>query len=447
MKDRKASFAVDGFGRGIADIAPAEAGAWSLAIAPLLAVPLSAHPVEQMPPIRGEGTAVLPGERLTDNPAEAGHAPLAPVAGTIGKVRDVWLTNGHRVPAVELVPNPNPATQVAASNPENPLPEGFASTDRGLWIDRLRQAGVWADRITSPDLIAQLHQSLRRPIDTVICNLLDNDRELLLNEVLTRESTADLVMGATLLARISGASRLWAAAPTGPTRTFNALAAIGKRFGVRVSFLANEYPLADPTILLYRMLNRRLRPRRLPTEQGVLLFDAPAAIAAGQCARQQPMLNVPIAIHDHIHTRSHFVRVPVGTPLNWALDQLQCISNGDAGEVRAGALLRDHRINVDSVIAGGELTIHVFQQSRYVIPDPCIRCSWCVEGCPTRIHPAGLLEAAQKNDVALAERYGIEACIECGVCSYMCPSHLPLLAGIRQISAVRHAETVKGDAS
>jgi electron transport complex protein RnfC len=50
-----------------------------------------------------------------------------------------------------------------------------------------------------------------------------------------------------------------------------------------------------------------------------------------------------------------------------------------------------------------------------------------------RIHPAGLLEAAQDNDPDLAESYGLHACIECGICSYVCPSRLPLLPAIREL--------------
>jgi electron transport complex protein RnfC len=56
-----------------------------------------------------------------------------------------------------------------------------------------------------------------------------------------------------------------------------------------------------------------------------------------------------------------------------------------------------------------------------------------VEGCPTRINPAGLLEAAQRRNLDLADHYGLDSCIECGICTYVCPSHLPLLEGIRQL--------------
>ena len=77
-----------------------------------------------------------------------------------------------------------------------------------------------------------------------------------------------------------------------------------------------------------------------------------------------------------------------------------------------------------------------------VIPDPCVRCNWCAEACPTRLRPAGVLEAAQYEDVALAERHGVDACIECGICSYVCPSHLPLLDGVRRIRALRGSGVV-----
>ena len=37
----------------------------------------------------------------------------------------------------------------------------------------------------------------------------------------------------------------------------------------------------------------------------------------------------------------------------------------------------------------------------------------------------------QQDDPELARHYGIDDCIDCGICSYVCPSHLPLLTAIR----------------
>jgi Na+-translocating ferredoxin:NAD+ oxidoreductase RnfC subunit len=102
--------------------------------------------------------------------------------------------------------------------------------------------------------------------------------------------------------------------------------------------------------------------------------------------------------------------------------------------------LRDVRLTPEAVVSGrGEISIDAGLISAAINPDPCIRSGWCVENCPVRIHPAGLLEAAQDDDHVLAEHHGLHACIECGICSYVCPSRLPLLESIRYLRASRAA--------
>jgi electron transport complex protein RnfC len=200
-----------------------------------------------------------------------------------------------------------------------------------------------------------------------------------------------------------------------------------------------DYPQADPTMLIYTLLRRRLRPGRLPVEQGVFVLDAVSAIAVGRTAtREQPMLQMPVAVRDHLRNKSHLMVVPVGTSIGHLLESLELPAGGVA--VLRGDALRDQPVSLDAVIAGGELTLHVLGAKAAVVSDPCIRCGWCAQTCPTSVHPAGLLEAAQRDDLELADSYGLGACIECGICSYICPSHLPLLQGIRVLKRSGRSE-------
>jgi ferredoxin len=217
---------------------------------------------------------------------------------------------------------------------------------------------------------------------------------------------------------------------------------------------------------LYSLLGRRLRPGRLPAEQGALVLDAAAAVAVGALAdrmsgslggvgktiapsqeqgreqRRAPrdftssFLRVPVAVRDHGKEDSYFLTVPVGMTVGDLLDRLG-LYVGQPMIVRGGDLLRDHVLPTDAIIAGSELTLHVVPSQPAVNPSPCVRCGWCYEACPTRVQPAVALEAAQIDSQSLARKAGIEACIECGICSYVCPSELPLLAGIRHIRS-RH---------
>jgi electron transport complex protein RnfC len=211
--------------------------------------------------------------------------------------------------------------------------------------------------------------------------------------------------------------------------------------------LENDYPQADPTLLLYTLLGRRLRPGRLPVEQGVLMLDAAAAIAIGAAAlADEAMQRVPMVLRDHDRGESFFLTVPVGCTVGSVLSilrpQLQAGADTSGFLLRAGDVLRDDQVTLDAVLGTSELVVHLSTTPPAVNPQPCIRCGWCYESCPTRVQPADVLEAAQRDDRELAERAGLESCIECGICAYVCPSKLPLLAGIRTIRKRRSSPTV-----
>lgn len=61
----------------------------------------------------------------------------------------------------------------------------------------------------------------------------------------------------------------------------------------------------------------------------------------------------------------------------------------------------------------------------------CIRCSRCVAACPMGLEPYLLMTLSEKHIFDRAEENRIMDCIECGSCSYTCPSNRQLLDYIR----------------
>jgi electron transport complex protein RnfC len=417
-----------------------------------LYVPLGPKKLMAPPAAKAVWTAVRKGDPLTDTPPENFATPLAPADGRIVGVETVELVDGREVPAVVLETTPP-----EAPDPDEPLHRSGSGgggatltadlfgeinpSERGGWIEALRGAGVWADRWTSPDLLGQLHHSLRRPIDTVLCSVLDTDRALPLQSLLADASGAELAAGVDLVAKAVGATRAWVMVDEASPEVFQeGLRQNLDRVGARLVPLRNDYPQANPTLLLYVVLGRRLPPGHLPTETGTLVLDAAAAVSVGRFVQsREAMLTVPVAISAPGAGRVHYLGAPVGTQVS---ELLAHVRMPDASLVLyGGPPPRDVRVKRDAVVAGTELSIYAVQPGRDTNPDPCIRCGWCVEGCPVHIHPAALLEAVQLDDMDLADDAGLHACIDCGVCSYICPSRLPLLGGIRVLRK-RWAETM-----
>lgn len=420
---------------------PAQAPPWHLLEVPTrLQIPLVAKAATGRIAHRPAGTIVSKGENLCDVGFAGSPAALAPTSGRIIGSSQVQLLNGSIVPAVDVEADfedrshageSHDVQHAQAQHEQIEEVQTAGPANLAQWIDRLGNAGVWAERPASPDLLAQLHRALRQPIDTILCNLLDDEPAMRLNGVLAARSGPLLLAGISLLARLTEARQVSLVIEAGsPGKWWLPLRRLARKARFDVVPILNDYPQGNPTLLLHAMLKRRLKPGRSPGDQRVFMLDAAAAIAIGRCAsRGQSMLRVPLALRDHTRRRTHFLIAPVGISLREVLKQ--CDIPADGMTLRRGALLQQNDVSIDAIIAGGELTVHVMPHQVAALPDPCIRCAWCVESCPTRVQPAGLLEAAQRGDLELARQYGLDSCIECGVCSYVCPSHLPLLQAIR----------------
>jgi electron transport complex protein RnfC len=366
-------------------------------------------------------TAVRAGEPVVRMPVEVGGVPIAPVAGKLGAVVSV---GSLRQPAVELIPDE--PTEPVAGDP-------WSGAGLGRLLDLLRDAGVQANRHGSPDFISQLEQALRHPVDIVLCNALDPDPPLRVNAVALAHHAVEIAEAARVLSDQCGAGRCAIVYDqSSPAPWVNAIRREARTRRIETIGIVNDYPQYDPSLLLAHALGRRLRPGRLPIEQGVLLADALLMSDAGAAILHGRHVCTTLAgIFDHPHQEIHYARAPIG--MKWAdlLGQLRIWARDV--DLHAGAILRDLNRTADDVVDSGEVVLHLSGAGEAVAPLPCIRCSWCSQGCPVRIEPAGLLEAAQQKDHALAERYGLESCIECGICSYVCPSRLPLLTGLRTL--------------
>jgi len=247
----------------------------------VLRVPVGARSPVPAPVGVAVGEVVAKGQLLADAKVEGGAAALAPTSGRITGVTDVTLTNGQVVPAVEVEADfqgralPVERDGSAGGRGEGPdaldSVEKFTTDDLGRWIDRLRSAGVWADRLHSPDLLGQLHQALLRPIDTIICNLVDHDPMLRLQATMAGRFGPVLIEGVALMARLTGARNVWIAVEAGGSpKWWNPLRRELKRASIDVVQVLADYPQADPTLLIYTLLRRKLRPGRLPTDKGCL---------------------------------------------------------------------------------------------------------------------------------------------------------------------------------
>jgi len=285
------------------------------------------------------------------------------------------------------------------------------------------ESAVRVDRHNSPDLVTQIEQAQTTSIDAVICSALDDEPRLRLNAAVLARRPDDVLKGMREVMKRSRATRGCIVIESdAPPHWQRPLRSLLKGDEIEIVELPNHYPQADPIMLLFALLDRRLRPGQSPVEAGVVLLDAAAAATLAAPAF------LPVGVLRHRTQTASYFDIPPGTPLQSVLkaagDDLRC-------PIFAGDWRRQRQASSGFLIGGGELTFHAGIPGDLPNPQPCVRCGWCMDVCPTGVSPALVLEAAQRNDKPMALRGGRAACIECGLCDLVCPANLPLLQGIR----------------
>ena len=391
------------------------------------------------PPRRGHAR---PGDVLLGIGGTSGGAVTA-LAGQVGEPAVRIDTNGRQRVAVPVAVDDDPGSLEALP----PYSLDVSPTDLPGWIARLELAACRADRPASPNLSAQLRSAARQPVETLLCHMLDPDPLLKVQDQWGLRHAEDLLTGLHLLKRLAGARQVLLVIDARQQRRIERRLrrAISTLQDVPIPTLrpvANTYPQSDPTLLAQTILNRRLAPDDLPTQAGMILLDAVAAVGVGEVARGSACIRrEPVVLRDHRRDLAVLCSAWRGARLSDVLMYAGMLHHdpdrvdprhppSSEPVVRAGDYLRENVIPTNCVIGGGELAFHVEARTGGVNPDPCIRCGWCLEICPTGVHPAGTLEAAGVSSDTerrrLAERFGAAACIGCGLCDFVCPSRLPL---------------------
>jgi ferredoxin len=65
--------------------------------------------------------------------------------------------------------------------------------------------------------------------------------------------------------------------------------------------------------------------------------------------------------------------------------------------------------------------------------NPCQKCLHCTSICPVGLFPYMLSAISEKGSLKDAVQLKLKECIECGLCSYACPSDIPLMHNILKL--------------
>ncbi|MCG3179710.1 MAG: Electron transport complex subunit RnfC [Phycisphaerae bacterium] len=408
---------------------------------PWLFVPMLQHAGTAAEAIVGPGQAVLAGQKI-GQPADGDSAAVhSPVSGTVRAVEEIRLPDGTRAAAAVIE---NDCEHRPADGINVPCEPAEVTVTN--FTERFADWGLVQMQANGMPLHRRLQIAREHNVRTVVVNAMESEPYLTADHRLTVEQTLLVALGLTHICRLVGAEAGIVAVdqrrPDEAALLDKLLADHAEEHGLMLeaAMVDNRYPQGHELMLLKTLFDEEVEVRlsdgagELASDRAGVCVLAVGTVAAAADAMlfNRPLTHRVVTVSgEAVGAPGNFL-VPVGMRFSDVLDCCDVSPTIDRLIV-GGPMTGIAQADDQSVFTKQTAGLVLFSAAMVHQPGPCIRCGWCVEDCPVQINPALLAGLAESGRWHRGFAHHAETCIECNICSYVCPSRLPLLEHIRKL--------------
>lgn len=403
-----------------------------LPFSPKLIVPLSQHFGKPAKCIVRKGQEVVRGEVIAQSDGFMSVPIHAPASGTVKEIELYPTARGPKTPSIVIETWAGASQrlgQTEANNIARMTTEELIKAVQNTGMVGLGGAGFPTHvKLSVPEEYA---------IDTLVVNGCECEPYLTTDHRLMLEYPQQLLQGITMLMKALGAKQ----AVIGiEDNKMDAIKAIKEELSgfeaIRVEAVKTHYPQGSEKLLIKVLLGREVPSGGFPYQVGVVVQNIATLRQLGVLLpNNQGLIERVITVTGPGVNKPGNYLVPLGTPIRFLLDYVGFSGNAKhliLGGPMMGSTVSSLDVPITKPVSGllvlNEQSIEKDDGEIY----PCIKCARCVEACPMFLNPSMLGQLAAKREYeSMQDNYNLMDCFECGCCSYVCPSNIPLVQYFR----------------
>ncbi len=399
--------------------------------APYLVLFLSQHLGRPSKPLVRAGQEVRRGEKIADADGFVSVPMHAPASGIVKAVTQAMNFDGKMADAIILIPHPGSAQELE----EDSSAAATRLTPKQI-VAGIQEMGMVGLGGAAFPTHVKLTPPKGRKVDTLIINGCECEPYLTSDHRVMIERAGKVVLGAKLLARALGVKRTVIAVESNKPDAIERLRdEVRGESALEIAALETKYPQGAEKMLTQALLGREIPSGGLPADIGTMISNVATAAEIGDLLpRKQGIIERVVTVSGEGVERPGNYIIPIGTPLDFILDTVGF--TGHAKQVLFGGPMMGKAVVFLETPTVKGLTGIVVLSADEVAPTkkihPCIRCAECLNVCPIHLNPSrlGLLARVREFD-RMKSDFNLLDCFECGCCSYVCPSNIPLVQQFR----------------
>ncbi len=390
-------------------------------------IPMAQHIGAPATPVVKVGDTVFVGT-LIGEAAGFVSAPIhSSVSGTVKKIDTYLQASGKTCPAILIesdglmTPDPNLAPPTVTDF------AGLSAAARASGLVGLGGAGFPTSVKLDPSKLSVL--------DTLVINAAECEPYITSDTRTMLDRADDVLMGVSLIQTYTEIKNVIIGIEKNKPQSIARMREIfADDSKVRIEVLPETYPQGAEKILIFNTTGRVVPEGKLPADVGVLIMNITSlAFLASYVKTGMPLVEKCVTVDGSAVKSPKNLIVPVGTSIADVIEAAGGLSE-EAGKILYGGPMMGTAVYSTALpILKNTNAITVLNKKDAMPKElfPCIHCGRCVDACPMGLNPTLFAKSVNLDDPAdraeRLEKGKINLCMECGCCSFVCPSARPLV--------------------
>ncbi|MEG1242464.1 MAG: electron transport complex subunit RsxC [Oscillospiraceae bacterium] len=389
----------------------------AIPVPPTVTIPMSMHIGAPCTPAVKMGQEVKVGEII----GTAGNGLSVPihasVSGKVTAIGEVLMGNGRSVPAVTITSDGLQTLSDTIAPPQVENLEQLIAALKNSGLVGLGGAGFPAYMKV---------QSSVGAVDTLLVNGSECEPYCTTNVRTMIDHADDIIAGAKLIAGFMNVHKIVIVTEDEMKEAVASLKtaiAGDSEFEVRVE--PTRYPAGAEKVIIYNVLGRVVPQGGLPKDAKVIIMNATSVAFVAQYMKTgMPLVEKAITVDGSAVKSPRNVIAPVGTSLQYILDACGGFIDEPSKIINGGPMMGPAVPDTTLPILKQNNVVLALNEKESLVPKEtaCIRCGRCVDHCPMGLMPPNIAKAYEMGDEEALISVKADLCMECGVCSFVCPA-------------------------
>ena len=404
--------------------------------------PLSQHIGAPAKPLVAKGDHVLVGQKIGEPGGFISACVISSVSGTVKALEPRMVANGAMVPSI-IVENDGKYETVEGfgrdRDPKTLSKEEIRNIVKEAGIVGLGGAGFPTHvKLTPKDESA---------IDTIIVNGAECEPYLTSDYRMMLEEPESIVKGLNvILSLFDNAKGVIGIENNKPEAIKKMTELVKDEPRITVCPLLTKYPQGGERSLIYAVTGRKINSSMLPADAGCIVDNVDTVISIyNAVCKTTPLIRRIITVTGDAIASPQNYSVRVGTSYKELLEASGGFKTEPEKVISGGPMMGQALFNLEIPVTKTSSALTAMTKDEVAVhaPSACIRCGRCVSVCPSHVVPQMMMDAAERSDI---ERFtalnGMECC-ECGCCKYVCAAKRPLTKAFKEMRKVVAASRKK----